>query len=343
MENEGTQYPGTICDGVLDGVTADTMSQLPTSHEGPDSHGDDLLPNAGAPNALQCGDESANTPVSASSSGETVGLDDFNSEPRIETHAVHDPCHTVSDDDQSRAQGNNDEPYVAQGQVSQDAASPDAVSHPLRQRKKQSSRSGRERPPSHLPESCSISVVMSEPESLAPGNKRPVTRRRTGRAGKRKNRPKYRSDVNSDDSDDDDYVDGNDSPAGIGGRPHPTKRRRRTVAPKIASDRLRYRARDITPAAAVSSPDQVADHAPTTGLHDIETIPIQGFLTRHVFLSRIVYTCSFQEDREPPFLYKPAGNATDGEDECRNRNVEPSTSKKPLAHTPALGGIEGER
>jgi hypothetical protein len=178
---------------------------------------------------------------------------------------------------------------------------------------------------------------MSEPESLAPGNKRPVTRRRTGCAGKRKNRPKYHSDIDSDDPDDDDYVDGNDSPAGIGGRPHPTKRRRRTVAPKIASDRLRYPTRDITPAATVSPPDQVADHAPTTGLHDIETIPIQGFLTRHVFLSRIVYTCSFQEDREPPFLYKPAGNATDGEDECRNRNVEPSTSKKPLAHTAARG------
>ncbi|KAL2217286.1 hypothetical protein M432DRAFT_430961 [Thermoascus aurantiacus ATCC 26904] len=102
---------------------------------------------------------------------------------------------------------------------------------------------------SNLPSGCSIPVAMSEPKSSAPGIKKPVRRRRTEHAGRRRTRSKSPGN----DPDDADYVDGNDGLTDIDIQLRPSKRQRRTVAPRIAPGPVRHEALGNSPAAAVGS------------------------------------------------------------------------------------------
>lgn len=43
-------------------------------------------------------------------------------------------------------------------------------------------------------------------------------------------------------------------------------------------------------------------HYQTTRLQDTKTIPIRGYLTREVLLSRVVYSFTFKEDRTTDLL-----------------------------------------
>jgi hypothetical protein len=48
--------------------------------------------------------------------------------------------------------------------------------------------------------------------------------------------------------------------------------------------------------------DEPRHHCQTTGLQDMETIPVRGYLTRQVLLSRVVYSFTFEEDRTMDLL-----------------------------------------
>ena len=52
-----------------------------------------------------------------------------------------------------------------------------------------------------------------------------------------------------------------------------------------------------------------ADQTSPTSLHDIETIPIRGFLTRQVLLSRVIYSVTFKERAEYSYTQR-SGRAT---------------------------------
>lgn len=71
-------------------------------------------------------------------------------------------------------------------------------------------------------------------------------------------------------------------------------------------------------------------------MQDIQIIPVQGFLTRQTFLSRVVYSCTFEEDRRPSCPYKPAPTKTLAHDEYQDKRKarQPTlpSSKNPSAH-----------
>jgi hypothetical protein len=69
-----------------------------------------------------------------------------------------------------------------------------------------------------------------------------------------------------------------------------------------------------------------------TSLQDIQTIPVRGFLTRQTFLSRVVYSCTFEEDRQPSCPHRPRQAPAYDEDLDKTGHTTRPSSKKPLAH-----------
>jgi len=66
-------------------------------------------------------------------------------------------------------------------------------------------------------------------------------------------------------------------------------------------------------------PNTVAD-VPLTSLHDVETIPIRGFLTRQVLLSKVVYSVTFEE-QEHTCYHEPNRTPADIEDKFTHPHV----------------------
>ncbi|KAJ5183245.1 hypothetical protein N7492_000861 [Penicillium capsulatum] len=136
----------------------------------------------------------------------------------------------------------------------------------------------------------------------------------------------------SDDPDDDDYLevqpdDGsdNDNP------PRPRKRKRRV--PERSPPRRKHGITSFSPAAVADKPNADAD-VPLTSLHDVETIPIRGFLTRQVLLSKVVYSVSFEEQREHTCYNGPEKPPADLED----RSTHPHAgAKRGSAKRPRTG------
>ncbi|CAG8082004.1 unnamed protein product [Penicillium nalgiovense] len=180
-----------------------------------------------------------------------------------------------------------------------DEALSSTISPMLQQKKQAVSRSEGKDPPRDLSRSCSVSVVVPVTRSRGLPITRSTRSRSTRYTGKRKNRANSACTVESDDPDDSDYTDGNDSGVGdITRLPRLTKRQRRPTTTKIQP----AQARRESPHRVFSSPapeQETANPRPATSLQDIQTIPVRGFLTRQTFLSRDIYSCTFQEDRQP--------------------------------------------
>jgi hypothetical protein len=83
--------------------------------------------------------------------------------------------------------------------------------------------------------------------------------------------------------------------------PHPRKRRRRGVTVRQRTGQVRHNTQRTARREAVCF-DEPRHHCQTTGLQDIETIPVRGYLTRQVLLSRVVYSFTFEEDRTTDLL-----------------------------------------
>lgn len=208
------------------------------------------------------------------------------------------------------------------------------VSPVLQQQEQTGSGSEGEDTPRDLSRSCSVSVVV--PVTRSHGL--PITRStRTSRnrcTRKRKSRAKSTCDVDSDDPDDIDYTDGNDVGVGdIAASPRPVKRQRRTAATKTQPARVQRE----SPHHKFSSPapeEAFANPYPATTLQDMQTIPVRGFLTRQTFLSRVVYSCTFEEDRQPSCPHGPTPTKAPAHDENLDETGHPTlpSSKKPSAH-----------
>ncbi|KAJ5723913.1 hypothetical protein N7488_001948 [Penicillium malachiteum] len=164
--------------------------------------------------------------------------------------------------------------------------------------------------PRDLSRSCSVSVVV-------PGK---------GRIGQSP------LNVDSDDPDDSDYTDGNDSGVGdIAVLPRLRKRPRRTASTKIQPAQTQRESRYHM----FSSPapeEEIANPCPNTSLQNIQTIPIRGFLTRETFLSRVIYSCTFEEDRQPSCQHGPTKAPAYGEGLDRTGHTTQPSNKKPSAH-----------
>ena len=91
----------------------------------------------------------------------------------------------------------------------------------------------------------------------------------------------------------------------INTRPPPAKRQR-----QITSAQGKRKAQSLSPETG-AQPDTFTGQHHSSGPHDMETIPIKGFLTRQELLSRAIYTCTFHEDRQSSCLSGQARNPTD--------------------------------
>ncbi|KAJ5178954.1 hypothetical protein N7492_002164 [Penicillium capsulatum] len=159
-----------------------------------------------------------------------------------------------------------------------------------------------------------------------------ITRKRRPRAAK------YLAGVSDsewqdgDDPNDDDYLEkqldresDNDNPS------YPRKRQRR--APTIRKPPHRqHSATPLHPAAVADKPNTVTDISLTT-LHDVETIPVRGFLTRQVLFSKIVYSVTFEEQREHTCYNGLNRTPTNSEDKSIHPYIEAKrgSPKRPRA------------
>ncbi|KAJ5989713.1 hypothetical protein N7481_004923 [Penicillium waksmanii] len=70
-----------------------------------------------------------------------------------------------------------------------------------------------------------------------------------------------------------------------------------------------------------SHPQMPRDRHPISSLSDIETIPIRGFLTREIFLSKVVYSITFEERTEHTCLQEPDETPPDCERKAQRRKL----------------------
>ncbi|KAJ6038141.1 hypothetical protein N7499_003481 [Penicillium canescens] len=216
------------------------------------------------------------------------------------------------------------------------------ISPVLHQKRQAVSRSEGKDSPGDLSRSCSVSVVVPVTRSRGPPKTRSTRAGSTRYTGKRENRANSPCNVDSDDPDDSDYTDGNDSGIGdIAVLPRLTKRPRRSAVTNIQP----AQARRERPYRVLSSPApevEIANPCPGTSLQDIQTIPIRGFLTRQMFLSRVIYSCTFEEDRQLACPHEPTKAPTYEESLDRARHTPQSSNKKPSAHATRFLPAEDE-
>ncbi|CAI7622836.1 unnamed protein product [Penicillium pancosmium] len=87
-----------------------------------------------------------------------------------------------------------------------------------------------------------------------------------------------------------------------------------------------------------SHPQVPRDRRPISSLSDIETIPIRGFLTREILLSKVVYSITFEERNEGTCLQEPGGTPPDCEREAQRRKL-PRQKKSQVGKSVSLPRI----
>ena len=213
-----------------------------------------------------------------------------------------------------------------------DEALTSPISPMLQQKKQAVSRSERKDSPRDLSRSCSVSVVVPVTRSRVLPITRSTRAGSTRCTGKRKSRPKTPCNVDSDDPDDSSYTDGTDSGVGdIVALPRLTKRPRRTAATKIQPAQARRESPHHV-FSSLASEEEVANPCPGTGLQDMQTIPVRGFLTRQMFLSRVIYSCTFEEDRQPSCPHGPTKAPTCEESLDKTGHTMQPSNKKTSVH-----------
>lgn len=179
--------------------------------------------------------------------------------------------------------------------------------------------------------SCSVSVVVPVTRPRGPPKPSSTRTGSTRSTRKRKTRAKPACNVDGDHPDDCDYTDGNDSGfRGIVASPRLLNRPRRTTVTEIQPTQAR-RESSCRVFSSLALEEEIANPRPDTNLRDIQTIPIRGFLTRQTFLSRVIYSCTFEENRQPPCPHGPKALACEESLDKTRRTSKPS-NRKPSAH-----------
>ncbi|KAF4234191.1 hypothetical protein CNMCM8980_004041 [Aspergillus fumigatiaffinis] len=149
--------------------------------------------------------------------------------------------------------------------------------------------------------SYSVSVVIPERPDIIATVEQAKPSPRMPSMGRRKRRSVSPSDIDSDYLGDNGYAYGNEDDDDSDTLPHPRKRRRRGGTMRQRRGQVRHNTRGTTQRKTIRF-DEPRHHCQITGLQDIETIPVRGYLTRQVLLSRVVYSFTFEEDRTTDLL-----------------------------------------
>lgn len=145
-----------------------------------------------------------------------------------------------------------------------------------------------------------LTVTTANRGSRSQSHQRSPLRPQNSHVGKRKfpaNTTSNESSDDSDDSDDGDNMESRTKPQGRKPTSLSTKQARRSST-CVAPARAAYSESLTLSTADASGFEMPEKQAFPTSLQDTETIAVRGFLTREIFLSRVVYSFTFEEQRE---------------------------------------------
>ncbi|KAJ5612014.1 hypothetical protein N7510_005208 [Penicillium lagena] len=144
------------------------------------------------------------------------------------------------------------------------------------------------------------------------------------------------SSDDQDDSDDGDYIDDHcPKSRGHGASSLPTRQLSQTTT-RHTPTRIQNR---TTPHSTVDATqfDHSEDQTHTTSLQNTETIPVRGFLTRQIFLSRVVYSFTFEEERSNTCSHKWDEASALSENKLGTRYSKHKKPKKPQVSNATAG------
>ena len=319
--------PALACNIVTDSSNIENATaHMPTSQDLCVAHEEVDIPhhNSDSLTEADARDAPANLQASSGHYRGNIGSEVSNRPFATENHSTH----TEAIHGSVTASSHNEEDRLVPCH-SPDIAYPSPVSHTAQHGKKPATKSNGISFPPKSSKLYAVAVVI--PRVQIPAEVRaPTNHRRGGYPGKR-NKRKCQSrstcNVDSDNPDDGNYVNVSNGLSEIDTRPPPAKRQRRTAIAKIASAQGQHKAQSLSPEAG-GQPDMFTGQRRSSGPHDMETIPIKGFLTRQELLSKVIYTCTFHEDRQPPCLHEHARNPTGSTYERSNKHTKQQASRR---------------
>ena len=169
-------------------------------------------------------------------------------------------------------------------------------------------------------------------------HQRSASRHQNSCGGKRKFLSNIASDHSSDDSDDPDdrdYVESRTKSQRRKTFSRPTKQARRSRT-RVAPTRAIYESLPLSTADAGGSEISEEQEFPTS-LRDTETIAVSGFLTRQIFLSRVVYSFTFEEKGEQSCPNEWTKGPRASEKEVHEESSKKSKARKPKANNASTG------
>ncbi|KAJ5559583.1 hypothetical protein N7513_001982 [Penicillium frequentans] len=184
-----------------------------------------------------------------------------------------------------------------------------------------------------------LTVTTSNRGSRSQSHQRSPLRPQNSHVGKRKfpaNTTSNESSDDSDDSDDRDYMESRTKSQGRKPFSGSTKQARRSST-CVAPARTAYSESLPLSTADASGFEMPEKQAFPTSLQDTETIAVRGFLTRQILLSRVVYSFTFEEQREQSESKDRAKVPTDSDKGIRKESSKKSKTQKPKAYNATTG------
>ena len=182
-------------------------------------------------------------------------------------------------------------------------------------------------------------VTQYDGHSRIQSHRRSASRQQNSYVGKRKFLPNIASDHSSDDSDDPDdrdYVESRTKSQRRKPFSRPTKQARRSRTPVAPARAIYNESLPLSTTDAGGSEISEAQEFPTS-LRDTETIAVSGFLTRQIFLSRVVYSFTFEEQREQSCSNEWTKGPRASDKEVHEESSKKSKARKPKANNASTG------
>jgi hypothetical protein len=280
--------------------------------------------------------DEANSELPTCDMGESTKAENHNNGPvtEIQVAADHDADEVTASDQEDWYQRNDEENLPVCSKDDRDGNTARSVSFSL-QCNERSRCSSPERDTRSSPALEPPSVVILNSRSLVSEYRNFDLAPSKKVSSKRRHRSEVSCEDNSDDNDDpcdSDFVhDSDDDPRGNSTIPRRTKRVRRAAAPRAAKFSRHNALRNSAKEAEFL--DVPADQTPLTSLHDIETIPVRGFLTRQILLSKVVYSFTVEEQLEHSCVRESGGISSDSRNQVGSRPTKPHHPKLSRAET----------
>ncbi|CRL28795.1 unnamed protein product [Penicillium camemberti] len=263
----------------------------------------DLLPGDAGIEADELGSKPAACVI-----GKSMPAEKYNRHPVSESHVVigQEKDRAAVHDKEGELQRRDAESLSASPKLRQNGTLARSISPTFQDSEKQSPYS----PTEEVTGFCPVldqAPVLDQPSVVIPncrfqerGTNDSVSITRMASSNRKRDQDEYISDDSSDDPhgpDDADYVGESGEDAHGNSVPFHRLKRARRPAVQLKPRPPRQNTKRLSVDEAVQF-KVAADQSSPTSLHDIETIPIRGFLTRQILLSRVIYSVTFEEQAE---------------------------------------------